>query len=122
MGRKKNPFLTWKKEYKGEGKYWTGLRWFGPILHGRIYDYRYYCELSCLKENGFVSAFPERGPVEPYHVLLDKKEIDDMNKNEDINDFIFFEREDGKKWTHFTEEEFKSWKRTKIIENSLNYK
>jgi len=117
MSKKKNPFLTWKREYKGKGKYWTCLRMFGPILYGRLYDYRYRCKLDCLKENGFVSAFPDRGPVKPYDILLSQEEIDSMNKQKDVNYFFnLFEREDGKKLVGFTEEEFKNFRRTVIID------
>lgn len=120
MGRKKNPFLTWKSEYKGKGKYWTILRRFGPILYGRIYDYRYSCRLRRLKENGFVSAYPEKGDVKPYRILLSADEIKEWNKEEDADFLVLFEREDGKKFVNFTEEEFLAFKRTKIIEHNIN--
>lgn len=116
-GRKKNPFLTWISEYKGKGKYWTGLRWFGPILHGRIYEYRYWCELKLLKENGFVH--PDDKEVKPYRILLSKEEIEELNKDEDVC-WFYFGSEDDPKPVGFTEDEFKAFRRTKIIEHNIN--
>lgn len=103
MGRKKNPFLSKKYSTKTF-----------PYIKGRIYNYSYlYFGDNLFNE---------------YIIYLDLDEIKEMNKECDICHFslnlrkAYFGEEFAKSDipVKFTSEEFKNFKRTKIIENLSN--
>lgn len=97
-GRKRNPFLT--KSYAPKTC---------PYTRGRIYDYDY-----------FQSDFG-------ISIFLEWEEIIELNKECDVENLILDLRRDlfHGDCSHyipvrFTQEEFKNFKRTKIIEHNLN--
>jgi len=57
----------------------------------------------------------------PYEILLTKEEMKIFGKKEYSGDFPdLFVKDDGREWVCFSEEEFKNFKRTKIIEHNIN--
>lgn len=116
-GRKKNPFLTEKHEYKGKGIRNSYLK-DCPWTRGRIYDYEYTHDDQ--EDDFYLEIF---GPPHPYEVLLPIEEAKSMGKENDVSKFLKefdITRTDGKMWVLFTDEEFINFRRTKIMEHNLN--
>jgi hypothetical protein len=101
-GRKRNPFLI--KRYAPKTY---------PYIWGRIYEYDYFHSEDIFRDQ--------------WTIYLDLEEIKELNKEEDIENFVWTIRKDfyGEFYVShdipvkFTKEEFMNFKRTKIIENNL---